>query len=249
MRLHWLLPTIKGIPVLMYHRIWPGRRDGLTLTPEQLREQWLYLKGEGYTALSISDFLSIATGEKPVPGKCVLLTFDDGYHNNLTYVYPLLQELGWCATIFVIGDTLEGTAVAEDEEINKKLTVVELKSMDPELVQLGFHGYHHENFSKITPTEIGVAMQRSRSAFEGAGLPFEGVLAYPYGARPKPAGELADMKKMLKESGIRAAFRIGNKPEKMPSGDLLEIMRIDIRGEDTFEDFKIKLRKGKLKPF
>lgn len=233
----------------MYHRIWPGRQDGLTLTPEQLREQWLYLKGEGYAALSMSDFLSIASGKKAAPEKAVLLTFDDGYHNNLTYVYPLLKELGWCATIFIIADTLDGTASAEGEAIDRKLTAGELKSIDPEYIQLGFHGYHHENFSKITVPEINMAMYQSRDAFKKAGVSFEPVLAYPYGARPKIKSDLDEMKHSLSANGIQAAFRIGNKPERIPSADMLEIMRIDMRGEDTLEDFKIKLRKGKLKPF
>lgn len=249
MRLHWLLPTIKGIPVLMYHRIWPGQQDGLTLTPEQLRGQWLYLKERGYECLSLAGFLEIAAGRRPAPARAVLLTFDDGYHNNLIYVYPLLQELGWCATIFIIADTLDGTAAPVAEEIDRKLSVDDLRQLDPAYISLGMHGYHHENFSQCTPDEIQAITQRSLQAFAGAGLSCAPVLAYPYGARPKEAGNLQEMKSRLVREGVQAAFRIGNKPEKTPSADLLEIKRIDIRGEDTLEDFKIKLRKGKLKPF
>src|SRR5437868_2498705 len=107
MRLHWLLPAIKGIPVLMYHRVWPGLNDGLTITPEGLREQWLYLKEQGYNTVSLLDFLEIIKGNKSYEPGTILITFDDGYHNNLTYVYPLLQELSLQATIFIIGDTLD----------------------------------------------------------------------------------------------------------------------------------------------
>jgi len=249
MRFHWLLPTIKGIPVLMYHRIWPGQRDGLTLTPEQLREQWLWLKEQGYRALSMQEFLAITTGKTPLPGKCVLLTFDDGYHNNLTHVYPLLQELDWCATLFIIADTLDGTATKPDLEIDRKLTVDELRRMDRKYIQLGLHGYHHENFSKCTAEEIRQIMEHSYQAFKDQGIIFEPVLAYPYGARPKDNHVLQQMKQQLQASGLQAAFRIGNKPERIPSADRLVIKRIDIRGEDTLADFKIKLRKGKLKPF
>jgi len=249
MRFHWLLPDIKGIPVLMYHRIWPGRQDGLTLTPEQLRAQWLYLKEAGYRTLSMQEFLSISSGQQAKTGKEVLLTFDDGYHNNLTHVYPLLQELGWCATIFIIADTLDGTATPPGEEIDRKLTVAELRSMSRDHIQLGLHGYHHENFSKCTAAEIGEILLQSFKAFEDQGIIFERVLAYPYGARPKENNVLQEMKKILIQQGLKAAFRIGNKPEKMPSADLMEIKRIDIRGEDSLQDFRIKLRKGKLKPF
>jgi hypothetical protein len=53
----------------------------------------------------------------------------------------------------------------------------------------------------------------------------------------------------MSDFGIEAAFRIGNKPQRSPATDLYELKRIDIRGGDSLEEFKIKLRKGKLKPF
>jgi len=249
MRFHWLLPSVKGIPVLMYHRIWPDQRDGLTLTPEQLREQWLYLKKEGWRCLSLPEFLDIAAGKQSMPPKSFLLTFDDGYHNNLTYVYPMLQDLNWCATIFIIADTLDGTAAPVTNDIDRKLTVAELKSMDTKFVQLGLHGYHHENFKETSLDGIETALQQSVTAFEQAGLPYYKVLAYPYGARPKDTKILQQLKQQMRKTGIAAAFRIGNQPASMPARDVYELKRIDIRGEDSLEDFIIKLRKGKLKPF
>ena len=105
MNLSWLLPDIKGIPVLMYHKVWPGGADALTISPERLQQQWLLLKAEGYRALSLSEFLAVARGEQPRPSKAVLITFDDGYQNNLQYVYPLLQQTGFKATFFIIGNT------------------------------------------------------------------------------------------------------------------------------------------------
>ncbi|XZF12889.1 polysaccharide deacetylase family protein [Chitinophagaceae bacterium MMS25-I14] len=250
MRFHWLLPSVKGIPVLMYHRVWPGLNDGLTLTPEKLREQWSYLREEGYSPLSLEDFLAIARGEKPRPPKSLLLTFDDGYHNNLTYLYPLLQEFGWCATIFIITDTLDGTAKDESGDLlNRKLSVANLRSMDPRYIQLGLHGYHHENFSNTSPEDIRKLMEQSVKAFEDTGLGYRKVLAYPYGARPKDKKEFDGLKKWMSENGIEAAFRIGNRVSEIPVRDRFEIRRIDIRGTDSLEDFKIKLVKGKLKPF
>lgn len=249
MRFHWLLPSVKGIPVLMYHRIWPGLNDGLTVTPEKLREQWTFLKNEGYKALSLPEFLRIAKGEQPRPAKGMLITFDDGYRNNLTYLYPLLQEFGWCATIFIITDTLDGTAQPVDKELDEKLTIADLKSLDPGIIQLALHGHHHENFSKTPVDEIKQILQQSVQAFQRADLPFYKVLAYPYGARPKDSATFTGLKKWMAVNGFEAAFRIGGRVEKIPSTDLYEIRRIDIRGTDRMDDFKIKLVKGKLKPF
>lgn len=233
----------------MYHRILAGVQDGLTLTPEQLREQWSWLKNEGYQCLSIEDFLSIARGAETKPGKCFLLTFDDGYKDNLTNAYPLLQEFKWQATLFLIGDTLSENRERTKENDSDLLSLEELKTMDPEIMSIGMHGFHHENFSKLEPQKAKEAIEDMVQAFEQSGLPYHKVMAYPYGARPKGVNESFLLKALLEDAGIEAAFRIGNKPERVPSMDIYELKRIDIRGEDSIDDFKIKLRKGKLKPF
>jgi peptidoglycan/xylan/chitin deacetylase (PgdA/CDA1 family) len=248
--LHWLLPKVKGIPVLMYHRVWPGLRDGLTVTPEDLRAQWTYLRDAGYECLTLARFLSIVRGESKPPQKAFLLTFDDGYRNNLTHVLPLLKAFGWEATIFIIAGTLDGSmSLDEDDELTRKLSADELRSMAGTQVQFGLHGYHHENFSSFSIDELEQAVRKSCTAFEQAGIPFQKVLAYPYGARPKDHNDFFRLKAWMSDYGIEAAFRIGNKPQRAPATDLYELKRIDIRGEDSPQDFKIRLRKGKLKPF
>lgn len=248
MRFHWLLPSVKGIPVLMYHRVWPGLNDGLTLTPEKLAEQWRYLQSEGYNAVSLQEYLQLATGARRRNGKEVLITFDDGYQNNLLYAYPLLQEMNWKASFFIIGDVLEGNIDADDP-LNRKMTANELRSLNPSIVQLSMHGYHHENFSTTPPEAIKTAIKKSLNAFREHNILLHPSIAYPYGGRPKDAGEFSSLKQWMQQEGIEAAFRIGNQVSRIPAPDMYEIRRIDIRGTDTMEDFRIKLRKGKLKPF
>ncbi len=240
----WLLPSGKGIPVLMYHKVWPGVNDGLTITPEKLREQWTILKQEGYTAISLPEYLEIVTGKKPHSAKVVLLTFDDGYRNNFTYAYPLLKEFGWKATFFIIGNTLAGAGNQKESGPEQKMTLQELKTLDPAIVQLAVHGYEHENMSQISSAQSQSALQSAIEVFDDSGLTWHKVLAYPYGARPA-----AEMKLIMAGMGIKAAFRIGNKVSEVPALDMFEIKRIDIKGTDTPADFRIKLRKGKLKPF
>ena len=234
----------------MYHRVWPGLRDGLTVTPEDLRAQWLYLRDSGYECLTLTRFLAIMRGEGKPPAKSFLLTFDDGYRNNLDYVLPLLKEFGWEATIFIIAGTLDGSmSPDEDHEAAKKLSIEELESMAGPNIQLGLHGYHHENFSETPLEAIKAAMEQSCMVFDQAGISYRKVLAYPYGARPKDKGQFGQLKNWMADKGIEAAFRIGNKPQRAPATDYYELKRIDIRGEESLEAFRIRLRKGKLKPF
>ena len=204
MRLHWLLPTVTGIPVLMYHRVWPGINNGLTISPDKLREQWAYLKHEGYTAISLPDFLN-ATKNGTYSERSILLTFDDGYVNNLEYVYPLLKEYNWKATFFIIADNIDGTAKEITDSVSRKMNLSELKQLDPEIVQLGMHGYNHENFTETTLYEIKKAIEASIQAFEKSGLKYHKALAYPYGARPGNAKTFSNLKNWMAASGIEAA--------------------------------------------
>ncbi len=244
----WLLPSIKGISVLMYHKVWPGISDDLTITPEHLAQQWAYLKQQGYNTLSLPDFIGIIEAGAPCPPKSLLITFDDGYRNNYQYAYPLLKEMGWQATFFIIAETLS-LASSKENTPDTKMSLAELKALDPEVVQLALHGLHHEHFSKLTSNEIKEVMQQSIAAFDNSGLTYHKVLAYPYGSRPKDAATNKSMKAFFKEMGLRAAFRIGNQVCKVPATDKYELRRIDIKGTDALHEFKIKLTKGKLKPF
>ena len=232
----------------MYHKVVAGGNDSLTITPEKLIEQWSFLKSEGYQALHLQDFLNILSGSAPLPPKCFLLTFDDGYRNNYEVVYPLLQQFGFKATFFIISEVLGPVAQQVYHEGGNKMNLEELVKLDPDTVQLALHGHHHEHFDQLNIDEITDVMQKSIYAFKASGLPFFKVLAYPYGARP--AGEVSgQMKHWMAENGIAAAFRIGNQVCKIPATDKYELKRIDIKGTDELADFKIKLRKGKLKPF
>lgn len=247
--LHLLLPAIDGIPVLMYHHVRPGAPDGLSITPENLHAHLDLLKRKGYKPLSLQAFIDTALGARPRRRSDLLLTFDDGYRDNLDHAYPLLQKFGWPATIFVITGTLDGTFPLDEAGPDRKLSLEDYRSLDTATIQLALHGHHHENHKHLAPGEAGRIAERSIRAFKQAGLPFFPVLAYPYGGRPKDPALRKAMQADLAQAGISLAFRIGNKPQRMPVRNKYEIKRIDVLGSDDVARLAIKLRKGKLKPF
>lgn len=247
--LHHLLPRVIGIPVLMYHHVLPGSNHKLSISPEKIREQWQYLCDEDYKCLSLNEFLDIASGNtKNYPEKCFLLTFDDGYTDNLTHACPLLKEFGWTATFFIVTGTLDGSVPTEGDPLGDKMTLSDLRSLDPSVASLAIHGYLHEHFDTLKTGELKQTLQKSIKACEASGLQFHKVLAYPYGERPNHVNK-SDLQEIMRATGIKAAFRIGNRINKMPVQDIYGINRIDIWGTHSIEDFKIKLKKGKLKPF
>ncbi len=250
MNLSFLLPEKKGIPVLMYHKVSNAPGDALNIPMAQFRQQIEWLIAGGYRFLSLSDYHEAIKKPLPTNSKSVLLTFDDGYKNNLEHVYPILKSFNICATIFIVGNTLNNSGQGyENEGDGLKMTLTELKSLDPAVFQIALHGYDHLSFSKLDAAQIKQELEKTIDSFNSSGLEYIKSFAYPYGARPKDAATKQAMFNSMKELGINAAFRIGNSIDPLPVSNNYEINRIDITGFDTIETFKTKLKKGKLKPF
>ena len=90
-------------------------------------------------------------------------------------------------------------------------------------------------------------MHQSISAFRHSGIPFVPAFAYPYGGRPKNKEIYAHMVRVFSSMGIKLAFRIGNRVNKLPLKNYFEVKRISIQGSDSMWTFKTKLLKGREK--
>ena len=71
------------------------------LRPEWLDEQLAYLTRH-YEIISLSRLLECYELGRPVPARSAVLTFDDGFRDNLTHGWPILKRYGVTATIFVV---------------------------------------------------------------------------------------------------------------------------------------------------
>ena len=108
------------VPILMYHSILkdPQRAGMHVLSPDTLEQDLRYLKDHGYTTVSMQQLLDAVYQDAPLPDKPVVLTFDDGYLNNLTYVLPLLEKYDMKATISIVGAYTEQAEREDDENPN-----------------------------------------------------------------------------------------------------------------------------------
>ena len=112
-----------GVPIITYHYFSEGATPVRTLKaigavllnlpllppledwtiPAGTFEKHLeYLQANGYRSVTIDDVIDHMTGTKPLEGKCVALTFDDGDGSVYQYAYPLLIKYGMKGTLFVI---------------------------------------------------------------------------------------------------------------------------------------------------
>ena len=99
----------KSIPVLLYHGIISedskstiGSPDGINIPLKEFEDHMFALKKAGYQTVNMEGFQAFMRGEKQLPEKSFLLTFDDGRKDSYYPVDPLLKALDYKAVIFII---------------------------------------------------------------------------------------------------------------------------------------------------
>lgn len=111
---------VRELPVIMYHSVLrdPARTGKYIVSPERLEEDIRYLASHGYEIVTARAVIDFARGVGTLPERPVLLTFDDGYYNNLTYVLPLLQKYDCTAVIAIVGAYAQRYSDAPDPNPN-----------------------------------------------------------------------------------------------------------------------------------
>jgi peptidoglycan/xylan/chitin deacetylase (PgdA/CDA1 family) len=77
------------------------------VTTRALAQFFDWLKGSGWTAVSLDDLAAAARGTRRLPDKAILITFDDGYRSLYTRVFPLLQVYRFPIVAALVGTWME----------------------------------------------------------------------------------------------------------------------------------------------
>ena len=93
------------LPVIMYHAVVPDRyaADAYTVKISDFISDLDCIADRGYTTVLPRDLISYVRGEKDLPEKPVMLTFDDGFCGVKDLAMPALISRGQCAAVAVVG--------------------------------------------------------------------------------------------------------------------------------------------------
>ena len=216
------------VPVLCYHNIGPQAKGRLVLAATSFEEQMRYLKSQGYRVVSLKTFLEFTALKRQLPRKTVVLTFDDGWKSFREYVYPLLKELGFTATLFIYTDFIGARSALSWEE---------MKELDGEGFEIEAHSKTHGDMRR-KPGEseeeftrrIQVELVQPLTLFKKNIGRSSQILAYPYGSYDE------EVQKRARAAGYVAGFdvrRQGNPSFSPP----LALHRSQIYSEMSLEDF------------
>ena len=165
--------------VLMYHSVGPCADDPyqVTVSPERFAGQLRRLARLGVTGCSMRELLADPGGRR------VGLTFDDGYRDFLTEALPVLTELGFTATVFVLGGRIGGDNGWEESGPRKPLlTAEEVLAVAAAGMEIGSHGLLHRELPTVPDDVLRTEVTDSRAVLADlVGVPVTGF-CYPYGA-------------------------------------------------------------------
>lgn len=230
------------LPILMYHHVASEDSKGLTISEKNLESQFFYLFENGYKTYHFRDLEHIVQNPSK---KNIVLTFDDAYVSQMKYALPLLKKYQLKATFFAPLDYLGKTDLWNTSSLDI-MTVDQLKSLDPKIIELGFHSFYHKKYNELTNAEIEADTRRCMEFVSENELNFSPILAYPYGKFPKEKVRKKIFQKILSQNGIKYGVRIGNRINPFPFPNPYEIQRIDVKGEWSLRKFRRKLRFGKI---
>jgi len=138
------------LPILMYHKIGLKKPSLYWVELDVFEKQMEILKKAGFKTVTFPDVEAYLKGEKSLPEKAVLLTFDDGYQDFYLYVYPILKNFGFKATVFIISSKVaDGDSSRFDscwggeENLSLHLIWPEIREMAEYGIEFGGHSDTH----------------------------------------------------------------------------------------------------------
>ena len=150
----------RTLRVLMYHKVndlWPNP----TTVPTAVFEEQMALLGElAYVPVPLDAVRDHYLQASELPERAVLITFDDGYRDNLENALPVLRRYGYPAVVFVpIGFLDDGRPLPHEEPLrllgirNETVGWDELAELEGGGVRIESHGIGHRPLSELEPAE------------------------------------------------------------------------------------------------
>ncbi len=250
------------LAILTYHSFTesPEEVSGTCVLNSDFEAHLQALQAAGYQGVTYEQVLDYVEKGIDLPQKAVLITFDDGYRNNLTLAAPLLKQYGYSADIAVIGISV-GKETYKDtgESMYPHFSLEEaLPWVREGVLSVSSHSYDLHQVPRLDGEDCrhGVLqkegesnaeyLQVLRQDYERAqtqllsGLPQSPpVFTYPYGAH----SELAEI--TLHSMGVKITVTTEEGTNQLLKGapqSLYQLRRISVYGGCTAEDLIKRLQ-------
>jgi peptidoglycan/xylan/chitin deacetylase (PgdA/CDA1 family) len=192
-----------------------------SISSKKLREDFNYLRNNGYKVVSLSYLLS-----HKYEDKLIAFTIDNGYRSFYTKALPVFREFQYPFTIFLYTG-------AVDDEYPDFMNWRQVKRAS-QFGEIALHGHRHKYLTSLDPISIMRDTQNSIISYKRNIHEPPKYYSYPYGAYDK------DSREIIEAFGFKAIFN-QSKGAVSSDSDQFNLPRIKLFGEHNIEDFlKIK---------
>ena len=184
----------------MYHAVEsaprPPKYKHFYVLADEFAGQMRMLKRAGYSPITFSLLAAARAGAALLPPKPVLLTFDDGYQNLKTNVFPLMELLGFAYTVFLVSERVGKTndwVAPEGYDPTPLLSWEDIAEMQrSSLISFEGHTATHPKLGQLSAIEARRELSDSKDSLEQRLQAPVSVLCYPYGDVSDDAAAIAE---------------------------------------------------------
>lgn len=191
-------------PVLLYHGLSGLEAPNGPSGKAMFRRQMRHLAAHGYHTLAPDEFVALLDDPSRSRRKSVLITFDDGYVDFYQQAFPLLEELGMTATVFLITDVVEhgldAWAGPHPDDTPQVVSWTQIRKMSRAGIGFGSHSHTHRKMGELSAEALAAETSKSKAVLEEQLGKEINAFAYPYGQVS------ADAKRAVREAGYSCAF-------------------------------------------
>jgi peptidoglycan/xylan/chitin deacetylase (PgdA/CDA1 family) len=128
--------------IFCYHRLVDKiRYPGTEITPAAFETEMQQLKDAGITVISMQDLLAWKRGDKNIPPRSAVITFDDGWKSQYEVAWPIMKKFGYPFTMFIYTEGVRGGSLGGGEAI----TWEQLADMRDNGVDIQAHSATHQD--------------------------------------------------------------------------------------------------------
>jgi len=148
--------------IFCYHQLIDKVRTPWTqITPAAFEAQMKELKDKGITVISMQDLLAWKRGEKNIPPRCAVITFDDGWKSQYEVAWPIMKKFGYPFTMFIYTEGVRGGSLGGGGAI----TWEQLADMRDNGIDIQAHSATHQDLREghaVTLIEPGAKRTRKK---------------------------------------------------------------------------------------
>src|SRR6266480_1979566 len=193
------VPPAARPPVLCYHRVGGPLELGVTRVAKSVfARQMTRLARAGWKTLTLDQFAErLRPGHSAfrTPHSAFLLTFDDGYASLADHVYPILADVGFTATTFLVTDYVGRLNTWDVRYTWHRLAHLDWDAIgrwQARVVDFASHSASHSRPTWLSDAAAAAELERSRETLRHRlGPRAARAVAYPFGARDERVERLA----------------------------------------------------------